>query len=257
MISKIIDFLKSFWYWLFVGLFLLFLFVLKGSSFSQAFYFITFLLPVVIGTSYYVSNKLIPDYFLRKKYGLFILYSIYTIIISLYLQYVIIFVSLLVFTYFQYENQSILTINIGNLSLTFYLFVLIKIMMEILQKLMQKETVINSLLNKSKKITKKNVDTIIIRYNRINHAINLSKIIYIESLSDYIKVVIEEDEIITKEKISKIKERLPDYFIRTHRSFIVNSQKISSYNKEFITLNKYQIPISRTYKKEVVNYLDL
>lgn len=255
MIIKIFGFLKTFWFWFFAGLFLLVFFVFKGHSFGQAFYFITFLLPVVIGTSYYVTNKLIPEFLLRKKYGSFTLYSIYTIIISLYLQYLIIFISLLLFTYFQFENQNILTMNIGNLSLTLYLLVLIKVVIEIIQKLIQKETIIKSLENKAELISKNSIDKIIVRYNRTNHPINLSQIVYIESLSDYIKVVTEDDDIISKEKISKIIERLPDYFIRTHRSFIVNSQKISSYNRDVMTLGNYHIPISRTYKTDVIRYL--
>ena len=256
MILKIVEFLKTSWYWFFTGLLLVIYFVNKGHSFSQVFYFITFLLPVVIGTSYYVNNKLIPEFLLRKKYGLFILYSIYTIIISLYLQYLVIFLALFVFTSFQSGSQSLLTMNIGNLSLTLYILVLIKVVIEIIQKLNQKETVIKFLENKKETTSEALVDKIVVRYNRVNHPINLSGILYIESLSDYLKIVTEDDEIITKEKISKIIERLPAYFIRTHRSFIVNSQKISSYNREFITLGSYQIPISRTYKTDVMTYLD-
>lgn len=133
--------------------------------------------------------------------------------------------------------------------------VLIKVIIEVVQKLNQKETIIKSLENKKETTSEAFVNKIIIRYNRVNHSINLSEIIYIESLSDYIKIVTENDEIVTKEKISKIIERLPTYFKRTHRSFVVNSQKINSYNREFITLGSYQIPISRTYKTDVMTYL--
>lgn len=256
MILKIVDFLKGAWYWVFTGLLLLVFFVSKGHSFSQVFYFITFLLPVVIGTAYYVNNRLIPVFLLRKKHGLFILYSIYTIIISLYLQYLIIFLALFVFTLLQLNNQSLLTMDIGNLSLILYILVLVKVVIEIIQKLNQKEIIIKSLEHKKEIISQVPVDKIIIRYNRVNHSVNLSSILYIESLSDYIKVVTNDDEIVTKERISKIIERLPIHFKRTHRSFIVNSRKISSYNKEFITLGSYQIPISRTYKADVMAYLE-
>jgi two-component system response regulator LytT len=256
MILKIVDFFKPIWYWFFTGLLLLIFFVSKGHSFSQVFYFITFLLPIVIGTSYYVNDRLIPKFLLRKKNGLFILYSIYTIIISLYLQYLIIFLALFVFTSYQLGNQSLLTINISNLSLILYLMVLTKVIIEVIQKLNQKETIIKSLEKKKGTTSEPFINKLIIRYNRVNHSINLSEIIYIESLSDYIKIVTENDEIVTKEKISKIIERLPPYFKRTHRSFIVNSQKISSYNKELITLGNYQMPISRTYKTDVITYLD-
>ena len=251
MILKIIRFLKTAWYWVFAGLLLFAYFVSKGHSFGKIFYFITSLLPVVIGTSYYVNHKLIPEFLLRGKNGVFILYAIYTIIISLYLQYLVIFIALIIFTSFQFGNPSLLSLNIGNLSLTMYLLVLIKVIIEIIQKLSEKETIIKSLEN-----TKEFAEKIVIRYNRVNHSIFLSNILYIESLSDYIKVVTLDDEIVTKERISTINNRLPPYFKRIHRSFIINSQKVNSYNSEFIKVGGSQIPISRTYKKEIITYLN-
>ena len=251
MTLKIIRFLKTAWYWVFAGLLLFAYFVSKGHSFGKIFYFITSLLPVVIGTSYYVNHKLIPEFLLRGKNGVFILYAIYTIIISLYLQYLVIFIALIIFTSFQFGNPSLLSLNIGNLSLTMYLLVLVKVIIEIIQKLSEKETIIKSLEN-----TKEFAEKIVIRYNRVNHSIFLSNILYIESLSDYIKVVTLDDEIVTKERISTINNRLPPYFKRIHRSFIVNSQKVNSYNSEFIKVGGSQIPISRTYKKEIITYLN-
>ena len=251
MTLKIIRFLKTAWYWVFAGLLLFAYFVSKGHSFGKIFYFITSLLPVVIGTSYYVNHKLIPEFLLRGKNGVFILYAIYTIIISLYLQYLVIFIALIIFTSFQFGNPSLLSLNIGNLSLTMYLLVLIKVIIEIIQKLSEKETIIKSLEN-----TKEFAEKIVIRYNRVNHSIFLSNILYIESLSDYIKVVTLDDELVTKERISTINNRLPPYFKRIHRSFIINSQKVNSYNSEFIKVGGSQIPISRTYKKEIITYLN-
>jgi two-component system response regulator LytT len=243
MVMKIIDFLKTTWYWFFTTLLLLVFFVSKGHSFSQVFYFITFLLPVVIGTAYYLNNRLIPEFLLRKKTGLFVLFSVYTIIISLYLQYLITFLALFVFSSFQMGQQSLLTLNIGNLSLILYLLVLLKVVIEIIQKLNQKEIIIQGLENKKEQIATAPSNKITIRYNRT-------------SLSDYLKVVTEDGEIVTKEKVSKIIKRLPPNFKRTHRSFIVNTSKISSYNREFMTLGKIQIPISRTYKTAILGYLE-
>jgi DNA-binding LytR/AlgR family response regulator len=137
-----------------------------------------------------------------------------------------------------------------------YLLVLVKVIIEIIQKLSEKETIIKSLENTKETTTKELAEKIVIRYNRVNHSIYLSNILYIESLSDYIKVVTLDDELVTKERISKISSRLPPYFKRIHRSFIVNSQKVNSYNSEFIKVEGSQIPISRSYKKEIITYLN-
>jgi DNA-binding LytR/AlgR family response regulator len=44
-------------------------------------------------------------------------------------------------------------------------------------------------------------------------------------------------------------------FLRVHRSFIVNLNKTDSYTKEFIEIGKNAIPISRTYKENVLKKL--
>jgi DNA-binding LytR/AlgR family response regulator len=98
---------------------------------------------------------------------------------------------------------------------------------------------------------------IIVRYNRTNYPINVSDISYLESLADYIKIVlVSADEIVTKEKISHILERLPSSFLRIHRSFIINVNELKSYNKEFVSIGNTNIPISRTYKKMALKQLE-
>jgi len=254
MIIKIIGHIKTSWFWIIVVLFLIVFFTSNGHPIIQTFYFISFLLPVIIGTSYYVNEVLIPEYLIRGKNKEFFLYIIYTIIVSLYLQYLILFLALYIFTCFQFEGHNIQSINISDLSLSLYIFVLIKVLIEIIRKLNQKETQIQELQKKQE--LKKEQKVITVRYSRTNHIIELSEILFIESLSDYIKIVTEETVIITKEKISSIQERLPLSYIRTHRSFIVNAKKISSYNKEYLTLGDQQIPISRTYKSAVLSFLE-
>lgn len=253
MILKILNFLKTAWFWFLSGLILLVFFILKGHSFSQVFYFISFLLPVVMGTAYYINKHLIPSYLLRDKYALFFLYSFYTLIISLYLQYLIIYVSLIIFSAFQENTQNLFTIDISNLNLVLYLLILVKALVEIIQKLQQKDIIIQNMKEKeSVKVDSSIPNKITVRYNRTNYSIDLDNVLYIESLSDYIKIVLEEEEVVTKERISKIIDRLPHSFGRTHRSFIVNTSKIKSYNKESINLINTQIPISRTYKENVL-----
>ena len=78
------------------------------------------------------------------------------------------------------------------------------------------------------------------------------EITYVESLADYVKIVKSDgDTVITKEKISAIADKLPDLFIRIHRSFIINTAAINSFTKESIVIKDQTFPISRTYKKMV------
>lgn len=92
---------------------------------------------------------------------------------------------------------------------------------------------------------------IYLRADRKNIKILLSDILFIESLKDYIKVITKDKTIIAKQSISSFEETLPTgKFLRVHRSFIISVNKIDSYNQDLIQINKYEIPISRSYRHE-------
>jgi len=98
---------------------------------------------------------------------------------------------------------------------------------------------------------------IFVRSDRKMIKINFSDIYYIESYSDYIKIHIADKIIVTRETITSIEAKLPkNDFIRIHRSYIVAIAKIDSFTSEFIEVNKKAIPISRSYKKDVLIRLE-
>jgi len=104
---------------------------------------------------------------------------------------------------------------------------------------------------------KANTDnSIYFRSDRKMIKVNLSDILYIESLKDYIKVVTTSGTVITKQSISSVEEALPkDMFIRIHRSYIVAINKVQSYNHELIWISSHELPISRMYRHEVETVL--
>ena len=100
-------------------------------------------------------------------------------------------------------------------------------------------------------------NSIYFRSDRKMIKVNLSDILYIESLKDYIKVVSTSGTVITKQSISSVEETLPkEMFIRIHRSFIVALNKIESYSNELVWIGKAELPISRMYRHEVEKVLN-
>ncbi len=84
----------------------------------------------------------------------------------------------------------------------------------------------------------------------------MTDVLYIESIKDYVKVKTGEREIITQQKISYLEESLPrEQFLRIHRSFIVNVDKIDAYSATDIEIGKHSIPIGRNYKNDVLKVL--
>lgn len=99
-------------------------------------------------------------------------------------------------------------------------------------------------------------DFVFVRSDRKMVKVSFDEILYVESLSDYIKIYLEDKIVVTRETISNIETKLPsNVFFRVHRSYIVNQNKIDSYTNEFIEIDKKAVPVSRTYKENVLKKL--
>ena len=89
--------------------------------------------------------------------------------------------------------------------------------------------------------------------------VNIADIRYIEAMSEYLKVWREGETkpIITLLSMKKIEESLPDYFMRIHRSYIINLKKITEVNKNRVFLSEdTSIPIGDLYKEAFQAFID-
>jgi len=97
---------------------------------------------------------------------------------------------------------------------------------------------------------------IYVRSERKVIKIFLKDILFVESLKDYVRIHLNGEIIITKEKISTLENMLPESeFIRTHRSFLVSVRQIKAFTTETIEIKNHEIPIGRTYKNSVLSSL--
>lgn len=88
--------------------------------------------------------------------------------------------------------------------------------------------------------------------------VNISDILYIEGLDDYIKINFSDEKkpILSLMSLKSILEKLPaDRFMRVHRSYIVSLRHIRSVRKKSIFLGTLKIPIGDTYHDAVHTWL--
>lgn len=96
-----------------------------------------------------------------------------------------------------------------------------------------------------------------VRSDRKMVKIDFNAIIYIESFSDYLKIHLQDETIVTRETISTIEARLPqNQFLRIHRSYIISIKNITSFTNEYVNILNEALPISRSYKKDVLKTLE-
>lgn len=88
--------------------------------------------------------------------------------------------------------------------------------------------------------------------------VELRKILYIEGLKDYVKIFVEGEPhpILSLMSMKSLEDMLPaSRFVRVHRSFIVQPEKIKVIERGRIVFDKKYIPISDNYKQKFMEFL--
>ncbi len=241
----------AFWTITYVALILLF-----GPSYAgyaQSFYFVSFLFPVILGTSLFYNSFLVPRFLLPKKYFRFILYSFYTLVFSVYLEILVITVALVVFANYQFDQLNPITTDILLLTLLMYVLVFINTIIVLLQEYLRGQDRNKELETEQEKWIK---GTLLVRSGRKQIQLEYEHILYIESVGNYIRIACKSgNHVMTKEKIGTIQVKLPNNFVRIHRSIVVNAGHITSYNREQVSINELELPISRKYKTAALSRL--
>ncbi len=92
------------------------------------------------------------------------------------------------------------------------------------------------------------------KIQRFNH----ESIDYIEAFGIYTKLYIDDQYTLTNERLSSVKKLLPDHlFIQIHKSYIININKITTYDRNNFWIGKTKIPIGLSYRPYLNNLLSL
>ena len=240
-------------YWSSVLLVFTLIFGFSWQSSLLAFYFSALLLPILIITTYFFNSFLVPKYLLTGRYKKFALYFFYMLVVSLYCEMLVSLFSFVIIAEMDEAVVNLEGISIFTLGISLYLVVFLTAFIRLVICFQQKEELVASLESDK---TKNQQENLLVRAQRKNHLIPLDELFYIESLNDYVKVVTADSELITREKITSLYNKLPDRFIRIHRSFVVNSEKVTSFTATEISILNTTLPISRTYKKQAIEILE-
>ena len=88
--------------------------------------------------------------------------------------------------------------------------------------------------------------------------IPVASILYVEGLKDYVKIYLEgqDKSVMTLMSMKQIEKRLPESkFLRVHRSYIVNTTKITVIERNRILFGKTAVPVSDSYKAAFSEYI--
>ncbi|HUR11497.1 MAG TPA: LytTR family DNA-binding domain-containing protein [Flavitalea sp.] len=88
--------------------------------------------------------------------------------------------------------------------------------------------------------------------------LNNQDILYIESMGDYVKFVTIDKKYITHNTIKSLEEKVnKKFFMKVHRSYIINLLKIDDIRENDLFIKGIEIPISKAHKSEVLRRLNI
>ena len=129
----------------------------------------------------------------------------------------------------------------------------------LVKKPLNEEKVFKAYLKAVEKINKEN-KVIVVKTLKETRKIKISDIFYIESDARLVNIHLKNEILVSYAKLSDMENLLKGNFLRTHKSYLVNLEKVKSYKHNQVVLeNGKIIPISRNnvskVKSEIFNYV--
>ena len=86
--------------------------------------------------------------------------------------------------------------------------------------------------------------------------VKVDDILYIQAAGNYCKIMLEENQIMVRKKLSEMIDKLnTQKFLRVHKSFVVAIRKITSIEGNRIAVASHFIPIGKIYKTAVDTFI--
>jgi DNA-binding LytR/AlgR family response regulator len=120
------------------------------------------------------------------------------------------------------------------------------------------ESLIEKRLEPVLKIPAINLEEIFIKVDGKLTRLNFQEILYIESLGDYVKYFTPTKNYVTLSTLKAVEEKMSSInFMKVHRSYIVNLQKIKDIQDNSLVIEGKVIPISKSFKSEVMSRINV
>lgn len=95
-----------------------------------------------------------------------------------------------------------------------------------------------------------------IKHDGIPVNISFKSILYIQSFGNYLKIFTDSRMYLISETLINITSLLPEYFQRTHKSYIANLKRVSRASRTKLLIEDKKVPVSAMYKVTVFEKLE-
>jgi len=98
---------------------------------------------------------------------------------------------------------------------------------------------------------------VLIKADKTLHKVACSSILFVEAFGDYVKIHTDDASILTNSTFTALLEELPPAkFVRCHKSFAVNIDKLKSISGNQIAMGQHKVPIGYKFKPAFMEFLN-
>ncbi|MBT8185896.1 MAG: LytTR family DNA-binding domain-containing protein [Eudoraea sp.] len=116
----------------------------------------------------------------------------------------------------------------------------------------------NAVVTYDSPVPDESLDDLYINIDRRLVKIDIPTINIVEAKGDYILLKTTDKNYMVHSTLKKIENKLPqDYFLKVHRSYIINTRKIIDIEDNSVLIGKDVVPVSRSNKAELMRSLNL
>lgn len=96
-------------------------------------------------------------------------------------------------------------------------------------------------------------DYVFIKSDNRLEKVFFADILFAEAMENYVGIYLPDKKLVTHSTLKSLLEKLPgQQFIQPHKSYIVNVNQIRSIEGNIMTIDRFQVPISKYQKDEVM-----
>ncbi|MCH7411964.1 LytTR family DNA-binding domain-containing protein [Belliella sp. R4-6] len=77
--------------------------------------------------------------------------------------------------------------------------------------------------------------------------ISFEELLFCEANGNYVNFHLAKEKILSRMTLAETEKLLPSHFVKTHRSFVINTQKIQKIEKHQVTLESKTAPVSSSF----------
>ena len=99
-------------------------------------------------------------------------------------------------------------------------------------------------------------DSIFIKTGYEQVKINFQDLLFCEANGNYVIFQLSDQKILSRMTLSETEKILPHQFIKTHRSFIVNTQKITKVEKHQVSFDRMKAPVSMSFYETLLEKIN-